>query len=256
MQYSKILTAMLVSPLPLIVAGCLTSPNQKTESIYEQSVRRAQIEQLKIDQQKKAEQQQIVQNNNRSQRVYVNQPQQPYPVNPPAPRNDVNRAQVNPLSPVQPSQQGGYNRRQDDLKRQATETAQLEQARQNSLATQASEEARRQERAAEEARQIEQATQESLRTHAEETARRQQAAAVASQPVVPQPVVQPEPVAVPAPEWEPNSGHLVRAGEFIMELKRSKGGISPSHTEMAQHIQANMGVSAGQAEKILEELGL
>ncbi len=285
MQYSKILKAMLILPLPLIVTGCPTSLNQRQESIFEQSVRKAQIEelkieQLKIEQQQRAEQQQrIIENNNRFQRASANQPSPPYLVNPPAQRRDIHRAQANVLPPVQ---QKGYNRGQDDLNRQATEAAQLEQARQNSLATQASEqrrrqeraaeearqleqarqnslathareEARRQERAAEEARQIERATQESLRTHAEETARRQQAAA-ASQPAVPQAVIQPS--VVPVPEWEPNSGHLVRAGELVMELKRSKGGISPTHTEMASHLHANMGVTAAQAEKILEELGL
>ena len=256
MQYSKTLTAMLVLPLPLLMTGCLTSSNQRQESIYEQSVRRDQIEQSKINQQQKIEQQQrIIQNNNRFQRASVNQPSHPYLVNPPAQRRDVYRAQANVLPPVQSNQQRGYSRRQDDLDRQAMETAQLEQARQNSLATHAREEARRQERAAEEARQIEQATQESLRTHAEETTRRQQAATVASQPVSSQPVPQPVPV-VPVPEWEPNSGHLVRAGELVMALKNSRGGENPTHAEMAEHIHANMNVTVSQAEKILEELGL
>lgn len=246
---------------PVLLGGCLTLPNHQTEPVYSQSLTKAQIEQLKIEQQQRAEQQQrIIQNNNRSQRVYVNQPY-PYLVNPPAQRMDVHRAQTNvlptvqPIQPVQPIQQGGYHRRQDDLNRQAIEAAQLEQARQNSLATHAHEEVRRQQAAAaEEARQIEQATQESLRTHAEETARRQQAAA-ASQPAVPQAVIQP-PVVVPVPEWEPNSGHLVRAGELVMALKNSKGGISPTHAEMAQDLVVNMPVTPVQAEKILEELGL
>ncbi|MGV8948707.1 MAG: hypothetical protein ACOH2E_04995 [Candidatus Paracaedibacter sp.] len=257
-----------------LLGGCLTLPNHQTEPVYSQSLTRAQIEQLKIDQQQQVKQQQIIiQNNNRSQRVYVHQPYQPYPVNPPAQSNDIHRVQVG--APVQSSQQGGYHRRQDDLNRQATEAAQLEQARQNSLATHAREEARRQERAAEEARQIERATQESLRTHAEETAKRQQAAAVAaqpvisqpvvsqpvvSQPVISQPVVSSQPVVPPpvvaVPEWEPNSGHHVRAGELVMDLKRSKNGVSPTHDEMNHHLIAKMGITATQAEKILEELGL
>lgn len=254
MKFSKIITIAS----PLLLSGCLTLPNHQTEPVYSQSLTKAQIEQLTIDQQHKVKQQQIIiQNNNRSQRVYANQPYQPYPVNSPAQRNNIPPAQAG--APVQSIQQGRYHRRQDDLNHQTTEAAQFEQARQNSLATHAREEARRQERAAEEARQIERATQESLHTHAEETARRQQAAAVASQPVASQPVIsQPvvPPPVVAVPEWEPNSGHLVRAGDLVMALKRSNGGIDPTHAEMAQHLVVHMPVTPVQAEKILEELGL
>lgn len=56
--------------------------------------------------------------------------------------------------------------------------------------------------------------------------------------------------------WFPSEGLLVRAGDQVMELKRSKNGVYPSHEEMARHLVANMGITAGQAEKILEELGL
>ena len=62
--------------------------------------------------------------------------------------------------------------------------------------------------------------------------------------------------------WFPSEGHLVYAGDLVMELKTSKHGINPSHEEMVQYLQANMkrfprmGVNAAQAEKILEELGL
>lgn len=56
--------------------------------------------------------------------------------------------------------------------------------------------------------------------------------------------------------WFPSEGHLVRAGDLVMALKTSKHGINPSHEEMSRHLVANMGVTAGQAEKILEELGL
>ena len=64
------------------------------------------------------------------------------------------------------------------------------------------------------------------------------------------------------PAWFPSEGHLVYAGDLVMELKRSKHGINPSHAEMAQYLQANMkrfpgmGVNAAQAEKVLEEMGL
>ncbi|MGV8948697.1 MAG: WH2 domain-containing protein [Candidatus Paracaedibacter sp.] len=57
-------------------------------------------------------------------------------------------------------------------------------------------------------------------------------------------------------EWEPNSGQLVRAGELVMDLKRSKGGIHPTHAEMVQHLITTMPVTATQAEKVLEEMGL
>lgn len=62
--------------------------------------------------------------------------------------------------------------------------------------------------------------------------------------------------------WFPSEGHLVYAGDLVMELKRSKHGINPSHEEMAQYLQANMkrfpnmSVTAAQSEKVLEELGL
>lgn len=71
-------------------------------------------------------------------------------------------------------------------------------------------------------------------------------------------VVQDPPVVVsqPVEEWEPSSGDLVRSGEFVMDLKRSKNGVKPTHAEMANHLVVNMGVTAAQAEKILEDLGL
>lgn len=62
--------------------------------------------------------------------------------------------------------------------------------------------------------------------------------------------------------WFPSEGHLVYAGDLVMELKTSKHGVNPSHEEMVQYLQANMkrfprmDVNAAQAEKILEELGL
>jgi hypothetical protein len=51
-------------------------------------------------------------------------------------------------------------------------------------------------------------------------------------------------------------GHLVRAGDLVMELRRSKGGINPTHAEMATHIQTRMDLTAHQAEMVLDELGL
>lgn len=92
-------------------------------------------------------------------------------------------------------------------------------------------------------------------------------------PVKPEPAPSPsstlsQPAAVSAvpveadAAWFPSEGHLVYAGDLVMELKTSKHGINPSHEEMVQYLQANMkrfprmGVNAAQAEKILEELGL
>ncbi len=87
----------------------------------------------------------------------------------------------------------------------------------------------------------------------------------------PAPVVSPTPAATPSAdgacchptasfsepvcEWHPLEGHLVRAGDLVMDLKR-KMGKDPSHREMLTHIQSNMGLTAAQAEKVLEELGL
>lgn len=70
---------------------------------------------------------------------------------------------------------------------------------------------------------------------------------------VPQPACMPE---VDDPAWFPSEGQLVRAGDQVMDLKRSKNGVYPSHEEMARHLVVNMPVTAAQAEKILEELGL
>lgn len=71
-------------------------------------------------------------------------------------------------------------------------------------------------------------------------------------------VVQDPPGIVPhqPAEWEPSSGDVVRAGDFVMDLKRSKNGVHPTHEEMAHYLVVNMGVTAAQAEKILEDLGL
>ena len=78
------------------------------------------------------------------------------------------------------------------------------------------------------------------------------------QPAVP-PSALPQPDCIPEiadPAWFPSEGQLVRAGEQVMDLKRSKNGVYPSHEEMARHLVVNMPVTAAQAEKILEELGL
>lgn len=63
------------------------------------------------------------------------------------------------------------------------------------------------------------------------------------------------PSSDPVCEWHPLEGHLVRAGDLVMDLKR-KLARDPSHTEMRNHIQSTMGLSTLQAEKVLEELGL
>jgi hypothetical protein len=41
-----------------------------------------------------------------------------------------------------------------------------------------------------------------------------------------------------------------------MELQRANGNVRPSHAAMSKHIQANMGLTAPQAELVLEEMGL
>lgn len=56
-------------------------------------------------------------------------------------------------------------------------------------------------------------------------------------------------------DWEPNEGHLVRAGELVMDLKRDLGR-APTVGEMQNYLQANMGLSSSEANKVLEELGL
>ena len=68
-----------------------------------------------------------------------------------------------------------------------------------------------------------------------------------------QPCPQPD---ASAPDWHPSEGQLVRAGDLVMELQRSNNGVRPSHAAMATHLRTHMGVSASQADGILEEMGL
>lgn len=63
-----------------------------------------------------------------------------------------------------------------------------------------------------------------------------------------------------AQNWHPKEGHLVSAGDHIMDLKRQKGALRPSHAEMVAYLQTHMKppfvVNCHQAEVILQELGL
>lgn len=66
----------------------------------------------------------------------------------------------------------------------------------------------------------------------------------------------PSSASVPNADWRPLEGHLVRAGDLVMELQRGNGGVRPTHAAMSKHIQSNMGLTAHQAELVLEEMGL
>lgn len=292
------ITKVMTLTIPFLLGGCLTEPMYQSDEVSNQSRTRTQIEQTQIQMQQK----QKITQKNKSQTINVNQYYQPYPIYLEAQRRADQRAGIIQQPAGHRQQRAEYYRRQDELNRQAKEAQEyqarqmaqarqnslataaheqarrqdlaaqeardIEQAKQNSLHTQAQEQARRQaeqdgaarnaaarenERQREEARQIEQATQESLRTYAQEEANRQQAAQQShaiAQPPSP-------PVAnVVANTWEPNSGHLVRAGELVMELKRGNGGNTPSHGAMASHIQSNMALTSAQAELVLQELGL
>jgi membrane protein involved in colicin uptake len=285
---------MMMLTLPFLLGGCLTDPMYTRDGLSNQSRTRAQSEQTQIQVQQK---QKIIQKN-KSQTINVNQYYKPYPIYSEAQRRADERAGRIQQPAGRRAQRAEYYRQQDELNRQARaeqeiqarqmalarqnslataaqeearrqdlaaqEARDIEQAKQNSLVTNAQEEARRQaeqgeaarngaareiERQREEARQIEQATQESLRTYAQEEANRQQAAAAQSQAVV-------SSTSVVTKAWEPNSGHLVRAGELVMELKRDNGGNTPSHGAMVDHIQSKMALSPVQAELVLQELGI
>lgn len=69
------------------------------------------------------------------------------------------------------------------------------------------------------------------------------------------PSVPQRPLPAPASD-ELREGDLVRAGELVVALKKSKGGKSPSYQEMLVHVQKEMKIPAEKAERILEELGL
>jgi hypothetical protein len=76
-------------------------------------------------------------------------------------------------------------------------------------------------------------------------------------PVVPCPTECSNPSDQPVdPEWHPKEGLLVQAGEHVMELQRKNGNVRPSHAAMCAHIQAKMGLTAPQAQVVLEEMGL
>lgn len=103
--------------------------------------------------------------------------------------------------------------------------------------------------------QIRKATENSLETFKDEMSWRD-IAKKKSETLNTRPSVRPMSPVTQKGEWEPVSGHLVLAGDLLMELKRSKGGKTPSHKEMSYHLQSNMELSSYQAEKILDELGL
>ncbi len=58
-----------------------------------------------------------------------------------------------------------------------------------------------------------------------------------------------------ANNWQPNDGHIVLAGEIVMNQQRELGR-RPSVQEMQQKLQALMGLSAAQASTIIDEMGL
>jgi len=65
-----------------------------------------------------------------------------------------------------------------------------------------------------------------------------------------------EPAVKPDPAWQPTEGHLVRAGDLLMELQRKHGGRRPPHGEMMSYLQEKMHLTMNQAEIIIEELGV
>jgi hypothetical protein len=262
----KNLNIVITLMLCLVLGGCLPNAIYTDKPYYNESMKKAQIEQAKVQMKQK---QKIIQKN-KSQTINIYQQNQPYRGYPEMLNNAdklaeariQQREQARRLEEIRQqaqARQNSYARSQEEQARRhelaAQEARDIAQATQNSYATAREEQIRHQERAiqqaqqTEEARQMEQARQESLRTFAEEEARRQQGA-------VNENVGISQTAQAVASECEPNSGHLVQAGDLVMGLKQSKGGITPSHAEMAQHIQTNMAVSADQAEKILTELGI
>jgi hypothetical protein len=175
----KLITSVICLPLSLSLTGCVATSVQRTDRVYTQSMTRAQIQQVQVNQQMKVKQKQkVVQNNHHTNTVYVNQPipSQPY-------RANVRQSYDSFAAPVftpQPRQKD-YGYQEDELNRQHTEYAQVEQAKRNSYETYHQDNERRQRIAAEEERQMEQARKNSLVTYAQEEARRQQNAAAEAQ---------------------------------------------------------------------------
>ena len=106
-----------------------------------------------------------------------------------------------------------------------------------------------------EERQIRKATENSLETFEDEISWRS-LDKNKSKTLHNRPSVRPMSPVTQKGEWHPLSGHLVLAGDLLMELKRRNGGITPTHKEMSHHLQSNMELTSSQSEKILDELGL
>lgn len=174
MRHSKFLTVLFSLPLTLTLGGCLTglSTPQQSERVYSQSLTRAQIQQIQMNQQMKVKQK-VVQNNSSKKIVYINNahPQSPVTSGASYYKNPIPVA-VQPR--VQQEQQAVPYRRQGELDAQAREALQIEQAKQRSLETYVAEDMARRDAAKKEARQIEQAKQNSLTTYAQEQARQNQ----------------------------------------------------------------------------------
>jgi hypothetical protein len=148
--------------------------------------------------------------------------------------SDYTRAVNNQLEQLKAQQ-----RQQDELNRQSREASRQadERARYN-----------REKASAEETRRMREATENFLRTFREEEGGQK---SISQGSVVAPSVAAPQPA-----EWQPLDGQVVRAGELVMELKKNKGGASPSHAEMLAYLQVQMGLTSFQAEKILDELGI
>jgi hypothetical protein len=103
---------------------------------------------------------------------------------------------------------------------------------------------------------LERVMAESIETAQREEERRTQEAQRGLNAILEEkPIAQDSPIPPSQPaEWEPLDAHIIQAGELVMALKRGKNGANPTHGEMAAHLVANMGITAAQAEKILEQL--
>lgn len=55
-------------------------------------------------------------------------------------------------------------------------------------------------------------------------------------------------------EWNPSQYDVVRAGEFIMELKNSSGDKELSREELLSYVEEKMGITSEQTEKIFDEM--
>lgn len=235
----------------LLVSGCKTTSNQKSRT-YESTTSRRQnsswVDNLRTLSEA-LEEQEVQAQRARSVPVAPRQPAQPQTYRTYQQETYTSRPAA-AARPATPRPAPAAPRTDSRFSQPAQ--PQMPQAEDPAIA-----ESRRRQRADIERRQLEEAMRNSLRTFAEEEARRNPAPAAAPQGPVPAPQPAPQPASQPAPAaWEPNTEDMRVAGIKLVELRRLKGDVAPSESEMIAYLTQHMGLPRDRVVIILREMGL